>query len=272
MSSRGSALVDDQLAQAIAGPVSQLVQVLTTLPAPAERLWRHLLPLSAGIENNGELAEVVLRKACGSATAIAHGRRLAHAIADVERAFRERHPSIADELVLRGKPLREQWEARGPGMLRMLAELTDPELLVDRADVVLVHPISGGGGEAYLSYNSVQIEALLANATADLPEVARLAWLLAQLHLDLPRFSECVSPGRLPEVAALALIPAALRAAEYVELTHYEESNIQRAVQAWVGERPGDTPLILIDWWNTYEESRPKFPLAIQALEKMLAQ
>src|SRR5262249_29629876 len=141
-------------------------------------------PLSAGIESNRELAEVLLRKTCGLAAVLAHRDRLANSIADVERVFRQRFPECADELVLRGRPLEVQWEARGPGLLKQLAELTAPELLVEQAEVVLVQPAYGGGGEAYLSYNAVHVEALLANPVSELPEVLRLGWLLAQLNLD----------------------------------------------------------------------------------------
>ena len=48
---------------------------------------------------------------------------------------------------------------------------------------------------------------LEADPVADLPEVLRLAWLISQLNLDLPRFAENVSPLRRERVIALAMIP-----------------------------------------------------------------
>ena len=53
--------------------------------------------------------------------------------------------------------------------------------MLPQCDVLLIHPALGGAGEAHLAYNSVRIEAVLANPNADLPEVVRLAWLIAQV-------------------------------------------------------------------------------------------
>ena len=54
--------------------------------------------------------------------------------------------------------------------------------------MILVQPVLGGAGAAHWLYNSVHIEAVLANPVAELPEVVRLGWLLAQLNFDLPMF------------------------------------------------------------------------------------
>src|SRR5690606_23019649 len=95
-----------------------------------------------------------------------------------------------EELELRSAPLREQWEARGGGLLATLARLTTAGLVPEMADVILVHPVLGGGGAAHWQYNSVQFEAVLANPLAELPEVLRLGWLLAQLNFDLPLYED----------------------------------------------------------------------------------
>lgn len=265
-------LVDPALVERLSPAAERLRDTLSVLPASAEQVWQHLLPLSAGIEGNRELAEVVLRKTCGAAAATAHRERLSAAIAVVEHAFRALLPNCADDLVLRARPLREQWEARGPGMLRRLAELTQPDILVDRAAVVLVQPMLGGYGETYLPYNAVHLEAVLANPVAELPEIVRLAWLLAQLHLDLPRFSERLTAARLPRIAGLALVPAILQAAQHVELVRLNEPLVERALQLW--QKAGSDAAevhTLYDWWTTYEHSRPSFAIALQALDRMIA-
>ena len=125
---------------------------------------------------------------------------------------------MAEELELRTGPLRLQWEARGPGMLRTIGELTEPELIVPSADVILVYPALGGGGDAQLPNNTVRIEAVLANQVTELPETVRLGWMLAQLHLDVPMYGENVHIDRLPHVARFAMLVPALQAAEEVEL------------------------------------------------------
>jgi len=55
-------------------------------------------------------------------------------------------------------PLREQWEARGPGFLQQIGLLTEEALLVEQAEVVVLHPALGGSGQAWLAGNQVRIE------------------------------------------------------------------------------------------------------------------
>jgi len=261
---QGLQLVDAELAQKLAQPASTLHQVFMSIGN-----WEHVLPLSAGIESNRELAEVAIRKARGAAAVDTYRDRLAAAIGEVERIFRNHFPKSVEEVALRGGPMREQWEARGPGLLRNLVDLTEPDLLVERADIVLLQPVVGGLGKAFLSYNTVHIEAVLANPISELPEVVRLAWHLAQLNLDLPRFTERVYKAWL--VSSVAMVPAVLQAAQYVELASFDKANLQRALKMWCPWMPvEELALTLLDWWNTYQESRPTFSIALQALEKMI--
>ena len=133
-------------------------------------------------------------------------------------------PKLLDELELRAGPLREQWEGRGPGLLAGICRLTEPGILVERADVLVVYPVAGGGGTAHREHNAVSIEAVLANPLPQLPEVARLAWLIAQLNLDLPRYTETLRGSR--RVAALATIPPTLAAAADVELVQDDRATL----------------------------------------------
>ena len=78
-----------------------------------------------------------------------------------------------------------------------------------------------------------RIEAVLANPHAELPEVVRLAWLLSQLHLDLPIHGERIERRRLPHVARLATLPGILEAAHYVELVQEPAALLPFALSAW---------------------------------------
>ncbi len=268
----GYPLADPRLTQAMHEPTLHLRQALAPCGERAGPLWNHLLALSAGIESNQQLVELATRKALGPGTG--PSTSLVAAITQVEHAVRGLLPRLADDLVLRGKPLREQWEARGPGLLFKLAQLTDESICAPSAQVVLVHPALGGGGTAHLTYNLVHIEAVLANPFANLPEVVRLAWLLAQLHLELPRFSEQVPPGQLPRIAGLAMVPPTLEAAQFVELGGpVDESAIRTALQVWErNDAPEPLAEIVWHWWQTYREDRPPFSLGLRALAHMLAE
>jgi hypothetical protein len=174
-------------------------------------------------------------------------------------------------LPLRERPLREQWEARGPGLLSHVSQITEEDLIVESAEVLLVHPALGGGGDAHLAANAVRVEAVLANPIAELPEVVRLAWLIAQLKLDLPLYSESIHADRLPHVARYAMLPAILSAAEAVELVRFTPQTMRQAVIAWRLFEPlgVDGAGLAMQWWQTYQETRPPLRVALTALDQM---
>jgi hypothetical protein len=270
---RGLAVIDPVLAQAIAAPAAALKTAIELSGAPPGRLWRQLLGLSGTSEISRHIAETALIKTSGRGEHFdAVASRLAAAVSQLQAAVRTAIPNLTEELVLRERPLREQWEARGPGLFWNMANLTEPDLLPDQADVLVVRPAFGGAGAAHLQANSVRIEAVLANPHADLPEVVRLAWLLAQLDLDLPRQSEEIQADRLPHVARLAMLPAVLKAAEAVELVRYSPELIGRAIAAWhLAIPPGlDAAGVVGDWWETYQLDKPPFRVALAALDAMV--
>ncbi len=269
---RGLTIVDATMTAAVLQPAQGLHQEMRAAKLPAARLWRHLLGLSPGIDNNKQLVELALRKTIGdqqgSGTLVS---RLAAWVTELEDAVRHHLPQMSDELRLRGGPLRQQWEARGPGMMHRVAELTEDQVIVSSANVVLVHPALGGGGEAHLSYNSLRIEAVLANPLPELPEVVRIGWMLSQLNIDLPKFSESIHADRLPLIAQLAMLPIILRASEHVDLAECDRLTIELALKAWHVDTPLDFDAVdvLTTWWDTFNETRPAWPVALAALDRM---
>lgn len=265
---RGEALADVELAGALAEAAVLLQAAIQSAPVPAERFWQILLGVSASIESNHELARLALVKTVGRGTAVESAEpRIAAAITAIEAAFHRNLPKLAEELPLRMGPLRMQWEARGPGFLRQIGNLTEEALLVEQAEVVVIHPARGGGGEVWLPGNQVRVEGVLANPHPHLPEVVRLGWLISQLNLDLPALSENVQSDRLPRVAQLAMLPAALAAGQMVELCQDSPELLAEALNAW---HLAADAIVLTQWWETYRDSRPPFAVALAALDKML--
>ena len=269
---RGQVFVDGELAEAMGPAVAALRSDLAAAQIPEARFWRMACALATTFDNNRQLAKMALYRTVGNTTASTAAEQIGGRISDVEAVLRQHNPAVLEELEYRSKPLREHWEARGPGMLRKLFETTDPRLAVDGADIVLVLPVLGGGGEAQLQNNSVRIEAVLANPHATLPEVARLGWMLGQLHLDLPIFGEEIALDRLPLVAALAMIPPALAAAQHVELTTFDDQTVKLAIEAWQVEVPAaiDAVDVVMRWWEAFDQARPPFEVAFKALDRML--
>lgn len=267
-------LADDVLRSAIREPAEGLRQEIAAAGICEDGFWRHTVPLSAGIENNRQLADLVVRKTIGYGKAPdATTVRLAGWIAEVEAAVRGAVPDLVDRVAQEGKWLEEQWSSLGPATLSAVARRTDTNIVVPAADVILVWPACGGDGAAHLIYNSVRLEAVAADPVAELPEVLRLAWLIAQLNLEVPIFSEGIPPRNLPLVAACAMVPPVLAAAGELDLVHSPDSVLPMALERWrvAGTSGSDLAPVISDWWQTYLDAQPPWHIALAALDRMLS-
>src|SRR4029453_12785799 len=156
---RGLSVVDPLLAEAVAGPAAELKSVIASLGAPPGRIWRQLFGLSGGSEISRHIAEPALAKTVGRGQHFEDQVSvLAAAISQLQSTVRKAVPILSEELTLRERPIRDQWEARGPGLVWNITNLTEPGLLPEQADVLLVRPAFGGGGAAHLQANAVRIE------------------------------------------------------------------------------------------------------------------
>lgn len=271
----GLPVADVELAPVLGEPIELLVAELHDWGLPAAELLGQLAALASEVENNRQLVEQASTRLWGkgavseSMVALMAGR-----IADLEAALLRTRPQLAEEMELRSRPLCEQWEAHGPGLLNQMTLLSEDGLLVPSAEVVLVAPIVGGHGRAHLTNNRVTFEAVLVNPQPRLPETVRLAWLLAQLNQDLPIYSEQIPRLRLPLVASLASVPLALAAAEQLELVKLDAATVAGALGAWhlPSDLPADLPARLLDWWSAYDGSTTRWAVALAALDVMLQQ
>jgi hypothetical protein len=239
---------------------------------PPDSFWSHVIPLAAEIGSVRELAYITLVKTVGRTEAVPRVSRFCHLLAELKDAFAAAPPRLGEEWATGLESLRQRWDYHGAGLLGKIVQWTEPGILVDSATVVLVYPALRGGGTAHLPYNLVHTECLLTDPVPDLPEVVRLAWLMSQLNLDLPRYSEAVAPGRLPTVAALAMIPITLAAAAQIELARCDGEAIARAVQSWLvpGNQAEAWTDTLSQWWETYSAVRPAWATALQAFDRLL--
>jgi hypothetical protein len=109
----------------------------------------------------------------------------------------------------------------------------------------------------------------------ELPEVVRLAWMLSQLNLELPIHSEHIGTHLIGRLGPLAMLPATLAAAEVLELSKCDESTAELAIEQWHIPVPKDKDVhqqvvpALMDWWETYLQTKPSMGTALQALAKM---
>jgi hypothetical protein len=271
---RGRTLARTPIASAISGPAERLAEEVRNAALPEERFWGHLVALSAEMGDPRRLVETSLQKAVGCRDGTGPLlSRLAGAVAGLEAAVRRTMPNLLEEVAAWAQPLVEAWDRFGPALLRAVAWLTEPGLLAPHAGIVAVYPALGGGGGAHLWYNTVRIEAMPSDPVPGLPEVVRLAWLVSELQTDLPVYSESILRDRLNVVAAAAMLPAVLAAAQEVSLIARGPLPIQRAVEAWrpTGSAIPETAEAIRAWWETYTETRPAWNVALGALNEMLS-
>jgi len=261
------------LTEAFINAATLLVQKAELAGVSAKIFWRHALPLSAQRISKNDVVQGILRKAVHLDQENSRSAsQLVAALQTLDVTYRRAIPDAHRQLELRRRPLEEAWEARGPGLMYMLARQLPEEFIPTRADVVLVLPVSGGRGTAHLDYNSLRMEAVLYNPHEELPEIVRLAWLIAQLKIDLPIYSETIPRDQLSLIARLAVLPGILAAAAEVDLIDPSRCNTAQALKLWQVTRTGHETLgTLVDqWWSVQSTRQKPWHVALAALDQML--
>jgi hypothetical protein len=222
--------------------------------------WEAAPALAARTETPRELASSFLRQELGREGTWVEVRWLAAHVELLETTTERLWPRLGEEVALRERPIREQWEARGPGMLRRMIELAGAAFAIPAAEIALVQPCLGGGGEVHAHCGLVRLEAVLTNSWPSLPEPVRVGWLLFRLAAENAAFVGDKNLATRREAIALAAIPLALEAAEYVEWTACDPTNMDVALQAWRPKPPmgADLPQIaaLYDKWRSERRLR----------------
>ena len=266
---RGRPLVDEVLAERLEESTALFCSDCVAYGVDPIALLDHLTAVSVETCSLDGQARLAIRKVGGEQRVAPMLPAISGWMRQIQSLYLEIHPRSLEDLELRSTPLREQWEARGPGLISTLKRIVGADLIVENADVFLVQPVLGGGGIAHIPYNRVSFEAVLANPVAELPEVLRLAWLISQLHLDLPSIQGSLSRPRTLEVGALAMVPPVLAAGHDVELCGPPESLLPMACAAW--RLPSVDQDALLAWWETYCVDRPPWSTALAALDRLLA-
>lgn len=222
---------------------------------PAADFFGNAIPLCAAVDAK---AESVVQSSAAQLRGTPFNRRLAKELTRclnaLEQSLLIAMPKFAHELALRMGPLRDAWNARGPGLMKALQRVISRPAGIERPTVLAWHPFRGGAGEAYPAHGVVGIEAVLANPHPQLPEAVRLGWLLSRLGAR--------RDGCRERDLALPLIPAVLAAAEEVDLARCDEATMALAVGAWcVSEETAGEAVAqnLAAWWNAFQAGSASF-------------
>lgn len=272
---RGLALTDEEVAAALTEPAQQLCQEIRAIGVPEEAFWDHMLALATDLVQGPQLAEVVLRKVVGpKPESRLWVGPLGARITTLVTALRRVRPGLVDQVAQWAEPLQKAWETLGTALMTRVGELTEPGLIASEARAIALYPVLAGSGRAHLAYNLVHLEVMDADPVPELPELVRAAWLVAQLHADLPAYSETLRRDRLPALAGVAMLAPVLAAAEELELVPRGVPLVEHARQAWQIDTLGvaDFATAVDSWWTTYGASRPPWNVALAALDRLLDQ
>lgn len=272
--------IDPALARAISDPLTRLTQRLTEADVDLAMFWRVLVARAATVSvDDSQPARQALHAAGLSELLLdPTASAIVTMLAETRLAFQERLPKLAQQLDLRGRPLRQQWEAYGPGLLRQIGRQTHESFIPKSATVLLLAPYRGGDGDCNPAAGTLWVEAVLTHPVPEVPEVLRLAWLITRIGLTTalnqgdPEQS-AAAVDRRRELVGLALLPAVLQAGAELELCPPIDQPSQllgKALQTW--DVQADQPLArtLEHWWAQSRQLKPAFPVALKALEKML--
>lgn len=256
-------------------PFGGLARFAGRLDLSLDRFWELTFQLSLDSNSSQDLAErLAVRALPQPARTPQLLGELRAEISAVMVAFESGFPRFQEEMQFRQAPLREQWEAMGPGLWYQLCSLLEAGLFVETADVCLVMPLVGGFGWAQLQTNRCHIEAVLTNSDPQITEVMRLAWLLGQLDFDRPTYSDLINSKRLRKVAGLAMLPPIFMAAELLGLCSFSSASLQQAIELWRIETSANKSAalaeVLMIWWDTLRSGKTDWSVGLTGLDRML--
>lgn len=239
-----------------------------------EQFWAAIMTVASDRSSNFDMArhllQLCLAPECLSDRPI---EDLAAWIAEAEIELDSTYPKFFEEMKLRMRPLQEQWEAYGPGLLYQTQRFLYLDHSVNSAEVFLVPPVAGGMGRVHLNTNRCHIEALLTNIASDLPEALRLAWLLTQLGIYQSAEYQDARAKPIGTAVGLAALPAALMAGEQLGICNFDVHSIRNAVKLWGLESKGPKSEVLSDillnWWQKSSDGKIEWSAVAEELRRI---
>lgn len=213
-------------------------------------------------------------------------------------------PRLADQLRLRYAPLKQAYEAYGPGLLQSIGNQiwngsAPKSWWPGRVTVHAVHPLQAGAAGRSSCQGSVWIEAVLTDISPSVPEWLRLAYQLTQMAIDTHTRThvsgggegkpagEARSTTELPW--SLGIIPLIFDRAAEAGMIAANPLPIAAAIEVgWASDdsvvthlmtrgasadgNGGDLAGVLDRWWCDVGRTSQTFPIALKNLSARLAE
>jgi hypothetical protein len=273
----GATCNDRKTEQALASPVAEINSRLLSASLDIAAFWKRL--------HAETLFQVPPEQACAIALSAAGcselqvdqtARVILNRLGDSRVAFDRRFPKLSEQLKLRGRPLRDQWETYGPGLLSNITQQIwndspPADWWPSRVEAILVQPMRGGDGGYDADAARIWIEAVLTDIDPSVPEVLRLAYLITQLAID-SHTRERSSDGTSTSLPwTIGLVPITLTAGKELELVRSPGLPIDTAMRLWnIGS--AEIATTTQRWWDNHQSKATPLPVALKELSTHLSQ
>lgn len=256
----------------MAAASQSLERTLNESTSDIDQLWQTLLSIAKTCDSLSEFTEHLLTQPLFSDL---DPQQLSTALGKCTRAFQDCCPRFDEEMQYRQLPLRNLWEAEGPGLLQAIAQQAGITL-PPQVSIGLMQPISNGGGLASYDRSGILVEAVLNHQDPRLPETLRLGWLIAQC--SLPVRSGRTDYGDVSQ-HALALVPFTLSVGEQAGATILNTDVILAALKHWAGgphwrpqeiTQPEMMAEVLHTWWTETASSKLDWHASVDDLSSRL--
>ncbi len=286
----GGVCSDQRTESALSGPTSEINTRLVSALADVRAFWSALFAsVAAGRTARQSCPPALVAAGCSELQIDQTAAALGTQLDQCRIAYQQRFPKLEQQLGLRAGPLKDRWQTYGPGLLietaRQIWGSAPPEKWwPENVDCLLVQPVRGGDGGFDSGQCRVWIEAMLTDADPAVSEIFRLAFWVTQVavgrHLaatlgqgETPSHPEDFGSGTHRRTTLpwdLGCVPVVLTAGANLELFRADPLPVQTAVALW---RLGDESVgkIVANWWDQWKDAGAAMPVALKALDRMLA-
>lgn len=271
----GAKCVDGKTEQRLIDSVTSINTRLISGSIDASQFWTRYRSEMVGSDDvQRGCASALLAAGCSEFQVEQTSKAIASLLSECRIEFVDRFPKLADQLTLRGRPLKDGWDTFGAGLLNEIArriwgDQKPKRWWPARVDGMLIQPMRGGDGGIQPDAKAFWIEAMLTNVDPGVPELLRIAFLLTWLA------SESQPARQTPDAALsrawqLATVPVVLAAGQELEQIRAPELPIARALELWLSVDKTVADKVVF-WWQQHGEKMTALPVAVHDLARMLA-
>lgn len=204
------------------------------------------------------------------------------------RACEDESPRLVEQLRLRYAPLKQAYEAYGPGIVRSIGNriwngAPPKDWWPSKVTVHAVQPIHSGAAGRSSSHTTVWIEAVLTDISPLVPEWLRLVQQLTEMAIDTHTRTHASNlqnengPATTELPWSLAMVPLVLEEAKDRGLVGGDGIPLAAALDLWQLPETQHNDLeslssVLRRWWTEVGSQAQAFPIALKQLSSQLVE